>query len=153
MQLSFAFFLSLVALVAAASDSASCGKTQYTTNAINRAADASCSYIKKGTTVGTNNYPHEYKNLEKFSLQGLSGPFFEFPVLANGQIYSGGSPGPDRVVLTQDCKQAGVLTHQGANGNAFLECEVKSASVSTTVLNSLFAFSFCFAAIGYALAA
>lgn len=91
MQLSFAFFLSLVALVAAASDSASCGKTQYTTNAINKAADASCSYIKKGTTVGTNNYPHEYKNLEKFSLQGLSGPFFEFPVLANGQIYSGGA--------------------------------------------------------------
>ena len=37
--------------------------------------------------------------------------------------YDGGSPGPDRVVFNVDCQLAGVITHTGAGGNAFLECD------------------------------
>ena len=33
------------------------------------------------------------------------------------------SPGPDRVIITQDCEEAGVITHSGAQGNNFVECE------------------------------
>lgn len=35
-----------------------------------------------------------------------------------------GSPGPDRVVITEDgCKQAGTITHTGASGNNFVACD------------------------------
>ena len=35
-----------------------------------------------------------------------------------------GSPGPDRVVITEDaCRQAGTITHTGASGNAFVACQ------------------------------
>lgn len=87
MRLSFAFFLSLIALVAG--DSATCGTVQYNSDALSKASDAGCSLVKKGSTIGRNKYPHEYKNFEKIKLSG-SGPYYEFPVLSNGQVYSGG---------------------------------------------------------------
>ena len=35
-----------------------------------------------------------------------------------------GSPGPDRVVITESgCQLAGTITHTGADGNAFVACE------------------------------
>lgn len=33
-----------------------------------------------------------------------------------------GRPGPDRVIITEDCRQAGQLTHTGAGGNKFVGC-------------------------------
>ncbi|KAG6036496.1 hypothetical protein E4U41_005701 [Claviceps citrina] len=134
MRLSLALSSFLAAAVAAAGGSATCGSTEYSSEAVAKAADASCQRVKKGTAVGSNSYPHQYKNFEKFSLKGLSGPFYEFPILASGQIYSGGSPGPDRVIITKDCTQAGVLTHQGAKNNAFRECNIKAASPASAVV-------------------
>lgn len=86
MRLTFALFLSLVSLVAG--NTATCGKTQYSSDALSKAADGACSLLQKGSTVGRNNYPHEYKNFEKIKLTG-SAPWYEFPVLSNGQVYSG----------------------------------------------------------------
>ncbi|KAK2609084.1 hypothetical protein QQS21_002311 [Conoideocrella luteorostrata] len=151
MKFSLALFASLVAVVTAASNTATCGNTVYKSDALDKAADASCSMVKKGTSVGTNRYPHQYKNLEKFKLSGLTGPFYEFPILSNGQVYSGGSPGADRIITTQDCKQAGVLTHQGASGNAFRECSVKT-SAAAPVVDAQLAFMSCFTMTIFALA-
>lgn len=33
-----------------------------------------------------------------------------------------GSPGADRVVINGQCSIAGIITHTGASGNAFVAC-------------------------------
>ncbi|KAG6232061.1 hypothetical protein E4U26_006038 [Claviceps purpurea] len=135
MRLSLAFVLALIAVVAASgSESASCGAAQYSSDAIARAANASCSRVKKGTAIGANSYPHVYRNSEKIDLKGLRGPFYEWPILSNGRIYDGGNPGPDRVIITKDCTPAGVLSHQGAMNNAFRECALKTTSDSPALM-------------------
>ncbi|KAG5986030.1 hypothetical protein E4U43_005726 [Claviceps pusilla] len=135
MRPSLAFLLPLVLVVAAVRESAVCNTYQYSAAAVSAAVDAACPRVKKSTTVGDNSYPHRYNNYEKFSLKGLSGPFYEFPIMSNGQVYYGGNPGPDRVILTKDCTTAGVLTHQGAANNAFLECRMIPTSSASTVLS------------------
>jgi hypothetical protein len=85
MRLSITLFLSLIAM--AAGDSATCGKVQYNSDAISKAADGACSLLKKGSTVGSNKYPHQYKNFENIKLAGTP-PYYEFPILSNGQVYS-----------------------------------------------------------------
>ncbi|KAH0600771.1 hypothetical protein MHUMG1_01770 [Metarhizium humberi] len=143
MRLSFTFFLSLIAL--AVCDTFSCGGTVYSSKKLTTATGEACSLLKQGRSVGRNKYPHEYRNLEKIKLTG-SGPYYEFPISANGEVYDGGSPGPDRVIITKDCKQAGVITHKGASGNSFVTCS--PASVGT--LNSPSVFALCFAMILHA---
>ncbi|CAE6487597.1 unnamed protein product [Rhizoctonia solani] len=54
-------------------------------------------------------------------------PFFEFPIFKS-QVYTGGSPGPDRVVIGsvngEDAAFCGLITHTGAAGrNGFLQCQ------------------------------
>ncbi|KAG8419417.1 hypothetical protein J3458_004285 [Metarhizium acridum] len=66
-------------------------------------------------------YPHRYNNYEGFDFP-VDGPYNEFPILKSGRIYSGGSPGPDRVVISDGCDLAGVITHTGASGNNFVAC-------------------------------
>lgn len=81
-----------------------------------------------------------YNNYEGFNFNGYNGPFQEFPIIPGG-VYTGGefsygapkrdetdidvgSPGPDRVVITEDsCRQAGTITHTGASGNNFVACQ------------------------------
>lgn len=83
-----------------------------------------------------------YNNYEGFEFKGLDGPFQEFPMVSDG-VYDGGeymfpprwtglfialtcpgSPGADRVVITEDgCLLAGSITHTGADGNNFVACE------------------------------
>ncbi|KAG5917530.1 hypothetical protein E4U42_007206 [Claviceps africana] len=153
MRLSLAFFLALVAVVAAA-ESASCGVNHYSSAAIAAAADAACSRVKKGTVVGGNMYPHRYKNYENFRLNGLSGPFYEFPIMHNGQVFFGGNPGPDRIILTKDCTMAGILTHQGATNNAFRECTIKvTSSASAVVADTRFVLAVSLALMALAFAA
>ncbi|KND92689.1 Guanyl-specific ribonuclease Th1 [Tolypocladium ophioglossoides CBS 100239] len=128
MQLSFAL-LSLVAVAivsAAPADlhirSTTCGSHFYSDAAVNAASSAACDYVQNGGQAGSSSYPHRYNNYEGFAFNGLSGPFYEFPILSSGRVYSGGSPGADRVVITQDCQQAGQITHTGASGNNFVGC-------------------------------
>lgn len=98
MQLSFAL-LSLVALVSAAPAdlqirSTTCGNHYYSDSAVNAASNAACNYVQNGDTAGSSTYPHEYRNYEGFDFNGLSGPFYEFPILSSGKVYSGGSCPP-----------------------------------------------------------
>ncbi|CAE6443710.1 unnamed protein product, partial [Rhizoctonia solani] len=58
--------------------------------------------------------------------ENCSRPFFEFPIF-NSQVYTGGNPGPDRIVIGSlsgaDATVCGVITHTGASGNGFTQCE------------------------------
>ncbi|EPE33955.1 Microbial ribonuclease [Glarea lozoyensis ATCC 20868] len=96
-----------------------CGSTSYTAAQVNSAAQKACTYYKAGTS--TNSYPHTYNNLEGFSFT-VAGPYQEFPMLASHAVYTGGSPGPDRVIINTACKLAGAITHTGASGNNFVGC-------------------------------
>ncbi|KAI1263562.1 Ribonuclease/ribotoxin [Xylariaceae sp. FL1019] len=95
-----------------------CGSTSYTATQVNQAAQKACAYYTAGTTA--NDYPHVYNNYEGFSFK-VSGTYLEFPMLTSG-VYTGGSPGADRVIITTACKLAGEITHTGASGNNFVAC-------------------------------
>ncbi|PNY23811.1 Guanyl-specific ribonuclease F1 [Tolypocladium capitatum] len=126
MQLSFAL-LSLVAIVSAAPAAlqkrdTTCGNTSYSDAQITAAANAACKFVKSGGHAGKSTYPHKYNNLEGFNFP-VNGPYFEFPILSSGRVYTGGKPGADRVVVTSDCRLAGEITHTGASGNNFVGCD------------------------------
>ncbi|KHN96694.1 guanyl-specific ribonuclease F1 [Metarhizium album ARSEF 1941] len=147
MRLSFAFFLSLIAL--AVCDTANCGGANYTPRHLQKAVSAACSLLQERKTVGRNEYPHKYQNHEKIELTGPP-PYFEFPLLPYGEIYSGDAPGPDRVIITKDCKLAGAITHTGSSRNGFVTCDVKRSPASVLVLNGQSVFALCFTMMLYA---
>jgi len=72
--------------------------------------------------TGDNSYPHQYNNYEGFEFPD-EGPWYEFPILSSDEVYAGGSPGADRVVFNADGKFQDAITHTGASGNNFVECE------------------------------
>ena len=92
----FLTFISLITLAAAAPAdlipraAATCGTVFYSANAVNAASQAACTYVKAGDTAGSSTYPHQYNNYEGFEFHGYSGPYYEFPILSSGSIYSGG---------------------------------------------------------------
>ncbi|KAH8829985.1 Ribonuclease/ribotoxin [Flagelloscypha sp. PMI_526] len=45
----------------------------------------------------------------------------EFPLIV-GKVYTGGSPGTDRVLFSSKGAYCGVVTHEGAVGNNFVRC-------------------------------
>ncbi|KAH0610439.1 uncharacterized protein H6S33_011966 [Morchella sextelata] len=102
------FLSALIALTLAASaiaqdvsgsTGASCSGTSFTVSKIDAAGELALDHLNAGTQVGSNNYPHQFNNREGFKFNaGCNAPFYEFPVLKNG-LYSGGSPGADRVVI------------------------------------------------------
>ncbi|KAI5866400.1 Ribonuclease/ribotoxin [Durotheca rogersii] len=96
-----------------------CGTKSYTATQVNQAAQKACTYYQAGTTAGS--YPHTYNNYEGFTF-AVTGPYLEFPLLSSGSVYTGGSPGPDRVIINTSCKLGGAITHTGASGNAFVGC-------------------------------
>ncbi|KAI6591377.1 hypothetical protein MCOR06_004651 [Pyricularia oryzae] len=83
-----------------------CGNNNYSSNQVQAAVDRGCSLFASGST--------------------------EFPIL-NNKVYTGGSPGADRVAFTTKndgtCTFAGAMTHTGASGNNFVSCR-GSTSVS-----------------------
>jgi len=80
------------------------------------------SLYKEGNTLGSDEYPHEYEDYEGFDFP-VSGPYEEFPILPSGRVYSGGSPGADRVVFNTKGTLADLITHTGASDDDFLECK------------------------------
>ncbi|KAK1997006.1 ribonuclease [Colletotrichum falcatum] len=100
--------------------STTCGSTSYSTAQVNAASNAACTHVKAGTVAGSSTYPHRYNNYEGFDFD-VSGPWYEFPIKSSG-VYTGGSPGADRVVINASCGQAGQITHTGASGNDFVGC-------------------------------
>jgi hypothetical protein len=68
-----------------------CGSVSYTAAQTNAASSAACSYVRSGGTAGGSTYPHTYRNDEGFRFLGLAGPFYEFPILSSGKVYTGGA--------------------------------------------------------------
>ncbi|RHZ56404.1 extracellular guanyl-specific ribonuclease RntA [Aspergillus thermomutatus] len=98
-----------------------CGSNCYSSSAVSAAQEAGYELYAADETVGSNDYPHKYNNYEGFDFP-VSGTYYEWPILSSGKIYSGGSPGADRVVFNSNDQLAGVITHTGASGNAFVAC-------------------------------
>ncbi|CAD0086600.1 unnamed protein product [Aureobasidium mustum] len=94
-----------------------CGDTYYSASQVNAAFNAGYNDYLNGVTYGNSNYPHQYNDYEGF----------DFPVddmicdVSNG-VYTGGSPGADRVVFNTNGEYAGAITHTGASGNDFVGC-------------------------------
>ncbi|KAL4890599.1 amino acid permease-domain-containing protein [Aspergillus ambiguus] len=98
-----------------------CGSVCYSSSAVSSAQSAGYEKYSSGETVGSNDYPHVYNNYEGFDFP-VSGTYYEWPILSSGQIYTGGSPGADRVVFNENDQLAGVITHTGASSNDFVSC-------------------------------
>ncbi|TLS27044.1 hypothetical protein PpBr36_04088 [Pyricularia pennisetigena] len=109
-----------------------CGSNRYSSTQIQAAVSEGCRLNAAGSTVGSNNYPHRFNNRENLPFS-IAGPYQEFPILPNNKLYTGGSPGADRVAFTTpsngQCAFAGAMTHTGASGNNFVVCR-GSTSVS-----------------------
>ena len=98
-----------------------CGSTCYWQSDIDAALQQGYAYYQNGQQVGNDKYPHEFDDREGFDIT-ISGPWYEFPILNTFKVYTGGSPGADRVVFTGDGTLALVVTHTGATNDNFLEC-------------------------------
>ncbi|KAH7038029.1 Ribonuclease/ribotoxin [Microdochium trichocladiopsis] len=99
-----------------------CGSVCYWAEDIQEAVAQGYGYYQDNQQVGSNDYPHSYNNYEGLPLL-VSGPYQEFPILKTYKPYTGGSPGPDRVVFNTKGQFAAVVTHTGASGNDFVSCK------------------------------
>ncbi|KAI0901693.1 ribonuclease-domain-containing protein [Annulohypoxylon nitens] len=101
---------------------ATCGSVCYWQSDIDAAVKQGYGYYQNGQTVGSDKYPHVYNDYEGFDFPD-SGTYYEFPILSSFDVYTGGSPGADRVVfLGSDGNYEGSITHTGASGNNFVQC-------------------------------
>ncbi|KAI0883340.1 ribonuclease-domain-containing protein [Annulohypoxylon maeteangense] len=101
---------------------ATCGSTCYWQSDIDAAVKQGYNYQQQGKTVGSGKYPHVYNDYEGFNFPD-SGTYYEFPILSSFKVYTGGSPGADRVVfLGSNGNYEGSITHTGASGNNFVQC-------------------------------
>jgi hypothetical protein len=66
-----------------------CGSVCYTSTELSNARTAAARYVSQGTVAGSSTYPHVYNNYEGFHFD-VSGPYYEFPILASGATYTGG---------------------------------------------------------------
>ncbi|KAJ6111428.1 Guanyl-specific ribonuclease Pb1 [Penicillium sp. IBT 18751x] len=96
-----------------------CGSVCYTSKAV--AAALSAGYGLEAQGEEDDSYPHVYHNYEGFDFP-VSGTYYEFPILSDGEVYDGGSPGADRVIFNDNDELAGVITHTGASGDDFVSC-------------------------------
>ncbi|KAF3938734.1 hypothetical protein ABW19_dt0203609 [Dactylella cylindrospora] len=114
-----------------------CEGKQWTAGQVQSASEESLGHIKDGTTVGNNDYPHEFNNREGFDFGDCAKPFYEFPIVKGGD-YDGGPPNTDRVVIGSvkgdTALFCGAITHTNANGNQFNECQGSGAGNGTIKL-------------------
>ncbi|KAM5368092.1 hypothetical protein ACJZ2D_009696 [Fusarium nematophilum] len=99
-----------------------CGSTCYWQSDIDAALNKGYSLYQSGSTLGSGDYPHQYNDREGFDFP-TSGPWYEFPILASFKVYSGGSPGPDRVIFDSNGNLDSLITHTGASGDNFVGCK------------------------------
>lgn len=57
------------------------------------------SLLQSGET--DSDYPHQYNDYEGFDFP-VSGPWYEYPILSSFQVYTGGSPGADRIIFNDN---------------------------------------------------
>ncbi|KAJ6556261.1 Ribonuclease/ribotoxin [Mycena capillaripes] len=96
-----------------------CGNAVYTSSQVNYAVQMGQRRIGGG-----GEYPHIFNNFQDLPLHRdcrVSGRVYEYPLKA-GAGFTGGDPGPDRVVFAAAGSYCGVVTHTGAAGNNFISC-------------------------------
>ncbi|KAF8874256.1 ribonuclease T1 [Gymnopilus junonius] len=106
----------LCSLIAVSQAQCSCDGRRYSEDDISNAIDQA---VNGG---GGGDYPHQYKDFEKFPFLTCSDEFFEYPLERN-RVYKGGKPGADRVIYDTSGDLCACLTHSGAKGDDFLECD------------------------------
>ncbi|EPQ32426.1 uncharacterized protein PFL1_00622 [Pseudozyma flocculosa PF-1] len=70
-------------------------------------------------------YPKKFKNYEGFNFSAYcSGPpYYEYPLVLTAGGYTGGNPGPDRVIYDSGGEFCGAVTHTRApTPNGFIRC-------------------------------
>lgn len=72
-------------------------------------------------THAPDSYPHQYRDDEGFDFP-TAGPWYEFPILSSHKVYSGGSPGADRVIFDSHGTFDSVITHTGESNDGFGSC-------------------------------
>lgn len=82
----------------------------------------SASALQTWLTISLGNYPHQYNDYEGFKFP-TSAPWYEFPILSSFKVYTGGSPGADRVIFDGNGNFDSLITHTGASGNNFVACK------------------------------
>ncbi|XXH04817.1 hypothetical protein Hte_011239 [Hypoxylon texense] len=100
---------------------ATCGSVCYWQSDIDAAVKKGYSLYQSGQTLGSDDYPHQYNDYEGFDFPDPA-PWYEFPILSSFDVYSGGSPGADRVVFNNAGSYQAAITHTGASGNDFVAC-------------------------------
>ncbi|WPH04971.1 Hypothetical protein R9X50_00786900 [Acrodontium crateriforme] len=108
----------LAAPLEARQSSTTCGNNYYSSSKVSAAVNEGYNDYQDGSSP--DNYPHQYNNYEGFDFP-VDGPYYEFPIKESG-VYTGGSPGADRVVFNDQGEYAGTITHSGASGNNFVGC-------------------------------
>ncbi|KAG8737050.1 hypothetical protein FRC10_008646 [Ceratobasidium sp. 414] len=120
---------------------ADCDGSTFTADQVAAAASAAASHIASHTSVGFSKYPHVFNNHEGKSSpepSPLSANILMAPTQASHSILaavlrftssrsSPPSPGANRVVVGSvsgsDAAFCDVITHIGATGNGFLQCD------------------------------
>ncbi|THU91375.1 Ribonuclease/ribotoxin [Dendrothele bispora CBS 962.96] len=98
-----------------------CGSNVYTLSQVKSAVSNGVAHL--GNPIGSNSYPHTFSNFEGLKMWCTGETDFnEFPILKSG-AYTGGSPGADRVVFSDNGVYCAVITHTGASGNNFVSCD------------------------------
>ena len=87
-----------------------CGSVCYYQSDIDAALQKGYSLYQSGQTLGSNDYPHTETNYEGFDF-AVPGPYQEFPILNTYKVYTGGSPGADRVVFNTKLVICHLLTN------------------------------------------
>ncbi|KAL7964998.1 ribonuclease domain-containing protein [Trichoderma sp. SZMC 28014] len=96
------------------------GNTCYWQSDIDAALNKGYSLYSSGKEEDS--YPHQYNDYEGFNFP-TSAPWYEFPILNSFDVYTGGSPGADRVIFDSDGNFDSVITHTGASGDDFVACQ------------------------------
>ncbi|PYH97636.1 RNase Ms,minor [Aspergillus ellipticus CBS 707.79] len=113
---------SLVAASAEPRDSCAytCGDTCYWSSDVSAAQAKGYGLYEDGETV--HDYPHVYHDYEGFDFS-VSGTYYEYPIMDDFDVYTGGSPGADRVIFNENDELAGLITHTGASSeDGFVQC-------------------------------
>ncbi|KAF8317478.1 Ribonuclease/ribotoxin [Clavulina sp. PMI_390] len=112
------------------SGTVTCGSNKYTSSSLTAAITAALKDQSSGNLP--DDYPHQYYSeaSEHITLYcSGSGPWYEFPILPSGKIYTSTSsnyqsPGTDRVIFTSSGTYCATVTHTGAaTYDGFVACQ------------------------------
>ncbi|KAJ7615894.1 guanyl-specific ribonuclease C2, partial [Roridomyces roridus] len=99
-----------------------CGSNTYTVSQVSAATSAGFSHVN--SPLGSDSYPHQFRDDEGLKLFCSGSSWLEYPILAGGKTYTGGSPGADRVVFNTAGTYCAVITHTGAaEEDGFVSCQ------------------------------